>query len=100
MQTVGRERSVSTWMSFNRDLAEVDFDQYRLWNELVVALVRIDPTLGWHDDAVDVSIFRGMVEACSASQDIDGVVVTTDKPIWCRSTRSLRTCGFLRDQGM
>ena len=44
------------------DLAHVDCDQQRFLHKLVIAFVSVHATLGWHDDAVDIILLRGVVK--------------------------------------
>jgi hypothetical protein len=50
------------------DVGEVDGDEKRLFDQLVVALVGIDPSFGRPDDAVDILIVGGVVEPRSTSR--------------------------------
>jgi len=38
------------------DVTYVDCDQQRFLHKLVIAFVTIHPTLGWHDDSVDITV--------------------------------------------
>ncbi len=44
-----------------RYIAHIDCDQQRLLHKLVVALIRVHPTFGRHDDAVDVAVIHGVI---------------------------------------
>jgi hypothetical protein len=48
---------------------------------LVVTLVGIDPSFGRHDDAVDILTIGGVVEAGSALEDVERIVVPTQQAV-------------------
>src|ERR1035438_1825706 len=63
------------------EVGEVDRDEERLFHQLIITFVGVNPSFGRHDDAVDVLICGGIVEAGPALEDVDRVVVSAQQAV-------------------
>jgi len=63
------------------DVGEVDGDEERLFDQLVVTLVGVDASFGRHDNAIDILVVGGVVEAGSTLEDVDRIVVPAQQAV-------------------
>src|ERR1700744_2569657 len=63
------------------DRRDVDGDKQWSRDELVVALVGVYAPCGREHEPIDLPVLRGVIQSGRSAQDVDGVVVTTQKPV-------------------
>src|SRR5438132_4525398 len=64
---------------------QVDCYQQGFLHGLIVALIGIDAAGCWDNDAVDVAVIVGIVQSSSATENIDGIVVPSQKAVWAEA---------------
>jgi hypothetical protein len=74
-----------------RDFSHINFDEQRLFHELVIALIRVHATTGRHNDPVHVTVVEGVIESGGAPKDVHRVVVPGEAVRRGRSRRWMRS---------
>jgi hypothetical protein len=67
----------------SRQCDPIDVNCHEQWfrDQLVIALVGIDAPLGREHETINLPILRGVIQSGRSTQDVDGVVVTTEKAV-------------------
>src|ERR1700686_4905553 len=73
---------LSSSASFNEsNLADVDGDQQRLRDFMLVGVGRVDSASSWNHDPVHVAVVVGVIESRRAAEDIDGISVPPQQAV-------------------